>query len=1608
MGRWRKWETKTKNQPHVMFHLNNHYRKSGRKNTCVLLALILGCTLQLSAQTYAPLRYYTFENSTSALRDSMNNFNLDATTYGSAYSINAPSGSPGVGKYMTWTSATNQLRAGNLNIDSCFTIEFIFRPGYNFNTSNFFQRGDGAIQGRIGYPYITFDTYINNYTGGISSDQLKVDLNQVGRKTYGYYIDGNWHHIVFRYNAKTGSKQIWVDGQCPAGFSKTVANTGSFPNTNSLNEMMYLNWGISYVKYFGDIDEVAIYNYMLPDKQIYRHYLDFIAGSHYTFAASSTTVPPPSSVTGTIDPVEYGPGHPSVNVSGLDQMKTFPAARFKPGHTLMKNVNWMDAGYMGGHMMPGVSMQQAAVTSTEMQVDLYKNFNYYFMVDFGNTSIDTAWINTANRNPDYKLAIRIFRSALNGGSCELEVQNKPNDHYLQNSSGQFLDVYGNVTTTNKVWRPTAPTSSYNNDGNTYLSDFNSFYAQMSRGVDLISEGGELFPHITATAGSKDPVVEAARVASGMSWENFLSSKVRDNQVNSFRNIILSHSRHTNTKYTEYDIDGYAPSFAFEYAQRRMVNSQINNQYYPTPSLYTRWPEVWRTWIGWAHGWQWVVDCRYQELALGDRLYAPFISPGWDPNEENNIRPGQWLGLLKTFAMSGAEFFHPAYFSHLVNWPDPKLWVWQAVIPAYAQGITSRYEEYIRNGELMTGDVPNLYYNPTKPGYSFWAGDQRKLVVIRKHNAGNKYAITGTIQPLSNIAGNTENESTAQITLNGQVLKFKVRRQGSTYIYDNTNTSAPVFYQLDGWHEKSHPYSWSKDFQFEGELYDNVTSGAFIKTYNPAGTAAGDFTNFTSCVAFTALTDVKYNFVTRMGANATQYFWIRARSKGGTSTGFVVSVDGANSKTFECITDTNWVWYRFDRNSTVVSWTGLSTGSHELKITPLNTSLEIDRVALIGASGAVYSNTTNPCGTASQATITASGPTTFCTGGSVTLTASAGTSYLWSNWATSQSINVTASGTYTVTVTTASGTAVSAPVTVTVNPQPTATISASGPTTFCAGGSVVLTSSAGSSYLWSPGNQTTQSITVTTSGTYNVRVTNSSGCSKVSSNTVVTVNSGPTATITAGGPTTFCTGGSVTLTSSAGSSYLWSPGNQTTQSISVSSSGTYTVRVTGSNGCSTVSSGTVVSVGSAPPATITPSGSTTICSGNTVTLTASSGTSYLWTPGNQTSQSITVSTAGTYSVRVTQSGGCSSVSPGTTVTVNALPTATITPSGPTTFCSGGSVTLTSSSGSAYLWTPGNQTSQSITVTTAGTYAVRVTGSNGCTKMSSNTAVTVNALPTASISASGPTTFCDGGSVTLTSSAGASYLWSNWATSQSIVVTSTGTYNVTVTGSNGCSKTATAVPVSEITCTTCAPPFGMVTNNVTASTATVSWTNPNSGQTEFQVRLRNMNTWITYYLTWVPSTTTQITTSVSPSTNYRWWVRAKCGTINSSYNGYLSFTTPAVRIMDPAIPEETDLTPVESSFLEEDDETVMVDLDQDEVQIFPNPSAGEASLSFKSDADEHLTVVIMDSRGSIISTSAIEAREGYNIHSIDLSGYPKGIYQVLLQGNSKFVPKRLCVQ
>ena len=336
---------------------------------------------------------------------------------------------------------------------------------------------------------------------------------------------------------------------------------------------------------------------------------------------------------------------------------------------------------------------------------------------------------------------------------------------------------------------------------------------------------------------------------------------------------------------------------------------------------------------------------------------------------------------------------------------------------------------------------------------------------------------------------------------------------------------------------------------------------------------------------------------------------------------------------------------------------------------------------------------------------------------------------------------------------------------------------------CSGDFVTLTASGGNNYLWST-TENTASINVSPilNTTYYVTVTNAEGCSADASVTV-TVNSLPAANITAT-QTAICEGGSTTLTASGGTGYVWNTG-ETTSNITVNPSATttYYVTVINSTGCSSQASQTIT-VNSIPVASVNP-GSTTICEGESVTITATGGTGYIWNTTETTSSiTVTPTSTTTYSVTVSNAAGCT-VETISTINVSSPITPTFSSIGP--YCEGDApsvLPVVSTNGIIGTWSPTN-----INTTVSGTTTYNFTPSSGQCAVSSSIDITVNSLPQIQISPSNPYV-CSGSDINLIASGGISYLWNNGNSSANINVQPlvNTVYSVTGTDVNGCSSIA----------------------------------------------------------------------------------------------------------------------------------------------------------------------------------------------------------------------------
>ncbi len=220
-------------------------------------------------------------------------------------------------------------------------------------------------------------------------------------------------------------------------------------------------------------------------------------------------------------------------------------------------------------------------------------------------------------------------------------------------------------------------------------------------------------------------------------------------------------------------------------------------------------------------------------------------------------------------------------------------------------------------------------------------------------------------------------------------------------------------------------------------------------------------------------------------------------------------------------------------------------------------------------------------------------------------------------------------------------------------------------------------------------------------------------------------------------------------------------------------------------------------------TFTVASSASVCAGNSVTLTASGCTSGTvnW-PGGITGNTFSTSTAGVYTATCTV-GACSTTASGT-ATISAQPSIQVFPASVALTCSAPVVSLTAGGTGTYRWST-SETTQVISVSTAGTYSVTLTGVNGCTAAASGAVSDNFTSPSASLLASGPIT-CSATLVTLTAtsgigqsfsfSSGVTGIGSTGPTSRTALVTVGGLYSVTVVGLNGCTSTA-SVSVSQNT-------------------------------------------------------------------------------------------------------------------------------------------------------------------------------------------------------------------
>lgn len=480
--------------------------------------------------------------------------------------------------------------------------------------------------------------------------------------------------------------------------------------------------------------------------------------------------------------------------------------------------------------------------------------------------------------------------------------------------------------------------------------------------------------------------------------------------------------------------------------------------------------------------------------------------------------------------------------------------------------------------------------------------------------------------------------------------------------------------------------------------------------------------------------------------------------------------GVNSIVSDGTAPYNYSWSN-GANSTSIN--AITSGNYTLIITDANGCVD-SAVASVNDLG-------GPTLTASKADVS-------CFGGSNGMAAvsiNGGTSPIsvsWNTGDTTSSLAGIPAGIYSVTVTDANGCAGNSNITIT---EPNVLVVTAGATLnpICQGASTTLTGSGAVYYIWDNGATDGMAASPGVSTLYIVTGTDSAGCSATDS---IMINVNPIPNIFINATTSIvCAGESTTLTGGGGVSYTWDNGITDGVAFIPVSTTTYTVTGTDINGCSGTNQ-MMVNVNSLPIVSANATASS-ICTGGSITLTGSGAATYAWDNGVTDGINFVPLATTTYTLTGTDGNGCS----GTTtlnVTVNPLPVVLAGPD--VSICSPGSITLNGSGANTYTWDNGVSDGVPFTATSTLTYTVTGFDLNGCSA-TDFVNVTVGNPLSVSLTPADETCGNSNGSITSAVTGGAggnTYLWSNAATTGDILMVGAGSYQLTVTDSNGCTGTA----------------------------------------------------------------------------------------------------------------------------------------------------------------------------------------------------------------------------
>ena len=691
---------------------------------------------------------------------------------------------------------------------------------------------------------------------------------------------------------------------------------------------------------------------------------------------------------GTQLPTPTGKPTQGVKLSCLQQLQQYPNPRYPSTTSIASSKrklgplsNCMDPQYMADENQPNTTKMGVINGSLAIQRELATTWNYAIFIgnvnelEFKHNSsyinLTMELVNEMHAKHQTPFELEIIRANVYNISMPRGPNNKPaivsNNHpdacYLQDKSGNFIDYHGlpvKNASRHRYLRITSkhstvcPDATFDSDGEYFKSAFTSLQRNLSKSVRAIRlwEDGELFASQMSArdALALDPVVfqdflslKLPNTSIGYDFRTF-TSNWRLRLTNRFRDIFmqdnaLKQQLLADTEYGEFEVEGSTTYFGRWPILRNIMTARPNprdtskTMHYAKVDMYVTRPFEWDIGAGSWHGLDWISMVLPSQIAAGDFLYSPFVSPGWSAAEEKNVRPGQWLGLLKCAAATGAEYYYTGLFSPSDNglFSRSQNWAWVAAIPAYAQAITQQWVDLLDNGKLLQGDQPmqevmwNLPSDILQPiSYRFWSGSQNVPVYIRQSlNDPSVLLVTGTVQPQSSVVGNVPLVVNASIQLplpakQNQLTVFEFRRQGSVYVVhldkgatdvvDAAEVSSVV--QLDAWHEATHPSYWNSNVCVEAELHDAyqpLSGGSGKRDHTTETATSNDFSMFVTFVTlYSDVDELSFQYTMRPGTCAGNKYFINVRIRQrNDGKGCIGGTVGSRSLWNVCVVGSDW-------------------------------------------------------------------------------------------------------------------------------------------------------------------------------------------------------------------------------------------------------------------------------------------------------------------------------------------------------------------------------------------------------------------------------------------------------------------------------------------------------------------------------------------------------------------------------------------------------------------------------------------------------------------------------------------------------------------------------